>query len=162
MLKATSGEKSSGVFRWLQKLWQSRVLPALMRDLANEDFAPYAIYPLSYMIEHSDKLDYAEIYRPSLEHVFHQVDKSPQTQVILLRNLSTFAKFAPPDEILRLLVPLLENALESHNPEILVSPNSHMITTTVFVIVIGKKIRWSFLFCVDRKLVCFVSASFTQ
>lgn len=127
-----------------------------MKDLANRDFAPYGIYPLSYMIEHSDKLDYAEIYRPAVEHIFQEADKSLQTQVILLRNLSTFAKFAPPDEIQQLLVPILENALQSHNPEILVSLHGKEVNFT------RPNILPVTCFASDRKPVCCVSASFTQ
>ena len=56
-----------------------------------------------------------------IQPIFDCVNKSPETQIILLRNLSTFAKFARAEEIPTQLLPVLENALTSHNPDILVS-----------------------------------------
>ncbi|XP_055351598.1 LOW QUALITY PROTEIN: SCY1-like protein 2 [Paramacrobiotus metropolitanus] len=104
-----------------RKLWQTRVLPALSRDLANQDLgmAPYAIYPLSYMIEHSDKLDYQELYKPSVQYIFDCPDKPIETQIILLRNLSSFAKLATPEEVRSELIPVLDGALQSVNSDVL-------------------------------------------
>ncbi|OQV16287.1 SCY1-like protein 2 [Hypsibius exemplaris] len=102
-----------------RKLWQSRILPALAEDLNKPDFAPYGLYPLAYMIEHSDKLDYEELYRPCVDPIFDWPNKSPETQVILLRNLSTFAKFAHPLQVPTHLVHILENALTSTHPDVL-------------------------------------------
>ena len=66
-------------------------------------------------------MDYEEVYRPCVEPILELPEKSIETQVILLRTLPTFAKFAHPLVIAGQLLPILENALTSTCPEVLVS-----------------------------------------
>ncbi|KAK6184566.1 hypothetical protein SNE40_007015 [Patella caerulea] len=96
---------------------QQRILPALYNECVNNNMIPFVLPSILLVAEQSTEREYITLILPQLIPLF-KIKDPIQVSLIFLQNMNLLLSKTPQQDIKAHVLPMINQALESNNPQI--------------------------------------------